>query len=231
VARPAAAPTTSAPPAVPRRAPGVTTTAPPPAGPAVQVVSGRRDSDEVALTFHGSGEVALTDELLAVVARLKAPITVFAVGTWLEQNPDVGARILAAGHELANHTYTHPALGSAGRSEVAAEIQRCRDVLVRQTGANGRWFRPSGMDRSTPLVLEEAGAAGYRTVVAYDVDPLDYQDPGAPAIIQRVQAGARPGSIVSLHLGHSGTVAAIEPVITSLRNRGLRPVTVGELLA
>jgi peptidoglycan/xylan/chitin deacetylase (PgdA/CDA1 family) len=199
-------------------------------GPAAFVGHGPRAGTAVALTFHGSGDPALTAAMLDATRRLALPITVFAVGRWLEQHPDLSGRILAAGHELANHTYTHPALGRLGAAAVAAEITRCRDVLAGQTGSGGRWFRPSGIDVPTQLMLDQAGLAGYRTVVGYDVDPHDYQDPGPAAVGQRVAAGLRPGSIVSLHLGHAGTVSAMDAIAAAVRERGLRAVTVGQLL-
>jgi len=184
----------------------------------------------VALTFHGAGDVVLVNQLLEVAHRLHAPITVFAVGTWLNANPSMAGKILSAGNELANHTYTHPALGQLGRAAVASEITRCRDILMAQSGAAGRWFRPSGIEVATPLMAEEAGRAGYRTVVGYDVDPHDYQDPGGPAVVSRVRAGLHPGAIVSLHTGHVGTVAALEPIVTAVRAAGLEPVLVRDLL-
>jgi len=201
-------------------------------GPAAAIYNGPRTSDGVALTFHGSGDVALTDQLLAEAARLQAPITVFAVGRWLDGNPAVAGRILAAGHELENHTYTHPTLAGASASVVSNEVTRCRDVLAAQTGSAGRYFRPSGMEpRYPPLVLDQAGSAGYGVVCGFDVDPLDYQDPGAAAIVSRVRAAVKPGSIVSLHLGHPGTVTAFPTVVADIRARGLRPVLVRDLLA
>jgi peptidoglycan/xylan/chitin deacetylase (PgdA/CDA1 family) len=138
--------------------------------------------------------------------------------------------LLAAGHELANHTYTHPSMGSLGAAAVAREIARCRDVLARQAPGRSHWFRPSGMDVPNALVLAEAGTAGYGTVVGYDVDPHDYQDPGATAIADRVRAGLQPGSIVSLHFGHAGTVAAFPQLVDIANQRGLKAVTVSELL-
>jgi len=201
-----------------------------PSGPARFVRSGPSDRHAVAFTFHGSGDVGLLDGLLAAARRADAPITVFAVGSWLDANPGVARTILDAGHELANHTYTHPALGRLGPAAVASEITRCRDALARHAGRPGLWFRPSGIETPTQLMLEEAGRAGYATVVGYDVDPRDYQDPGSTAVLDRVSAGLHPGSIVSLHTGHAGTVAAFEPMVMAARARGLRPVLVHELL-
>jgi len=201
-------------------------------GPARVVYSGARDRKQVALTFHGSGDPALTLQMLDEAKRLSAPITVFAVGQWLEQHPDMTRRILAAGHELENHTYTHPQLRGAGAATVGREVTRCRDVLATQTGAGGHYFRPSGMEGNYPtVVMEQAGLAGYGVVCGFDVDPSDYLDPGAAAIEARVRQALKPGSIVSLHLGHAGTVAAFPTLVGDARARGLQPVLVRDLLA
>ena len=79
-------------------------------------------------------------------------------------------------------------------------------------------------------MLDEAAKAGYSTVVGYDVDPLDYQDPGADAVVSRTLAAVRAGSIVSLHLGHGGTVDALDRIVTGIRKRGLEPATVTTVL-
>jgi peptidoglycan/xylan/chitin deacetylase (PgdA/CDA1 family) len=202
-----------------------------PSGPARVFYSGPRDRKQVALTFHGSGDPALTVELLAEAKRLKAPITVFAVGTWLQQHPDMTRRILADGHELENHTLTHPQLRGAGATTVAREVTGCRDILADQAGSGGQYFRPSGMEGNyPPVVMEQAGLAGYGTVCGFDVDPSDYLDPGAAAIASRVRQTVKPGSIISLHLGHSGTVAAFPTLVADVRARGLEPVLVRDLL-
>jgi peptidoglycan/xylan/chitin deacetylase (PgdA/CDA1 family) len=185
----------------------------------------------VAFTFHGSGDPALLHELLTGAARAGVPLTIFAVGSWLDQHPELAGVITGGGHELANHTYTHPALGRAGAAVVADEIVRCRDALTRHAGSPGAWFRPSGLEVPSALILAEAGRAGYRTVVGYDVDPLDYQDPPAATIVDRVAAKLHPGAVVSLHTGHPNTVAAFEPMIAAARHRSLMPVRISDLLA
>jgi peptidoglycan/xylan/chitin deacetylase (PgdA/CDA1 family) len=118
---------------------------------------------------------------------------------------------------------------------MTTEVDRCRDVIQRLTGAGGRFFRPSGTANGTdvpaPGVIDVAQAAGYQTVVGFDVDPADYQDPGAAVVSQRTLAAVQPGSIVSLHFGHSGTIDALPSIISGLRARGLTPVTMSSLLA
>jgi len=228
----AAPPTPSTPPAppattTPRRP---TRTAPPPAGPAIELVNGPRTRPEVALTFHGAGDPALARQVLATLAGARARVTVLAVGTWLQANPELARAIVGAGHELGNHTWTHPALAALGPAAISAEIDRCRDLIERLTGSPGAHFRQSQGQHSTPLIRALAGRAGYRTCLSYDVDSLDWQDPPADRITPTVMASVRPGSIVSMHLGHAGTVAAIAPLLDALAGRGLRPVTVTQLL-
>ncbi len=199
-------------------------------GPARFVTNGNRSSPGVALTFHCNGDPAMASRLLDEAARLSVPLTVFMVGTWLEDNRSVAERMLADGHELANHTFTHPSLGQLERSAVADEIVRCAHALSEVTGSPTRWFRASGMDVPTDLILEEAGRAGYPTSVGYDVDPLDYQDPGASVVVERVNAGVTNGSIVSLHFDHEGTIEALEPMVAYLHDRGLAARRVQDLL-
>ncbi|HVC70043.1 MAG TPA: polysaccharide deacetylase family protein [Acidimicrobiales bacterium] len=221
----------------PKRPPVTTTTVVPtttttaaPTGPATYVANGSRSGKGVALTFHGSGDVALTQQLLTEARQQSAPITIFGVGTWLEANPTMAHQILAAGHTLGNHTYDHPDLGSLDAGAVADEIQHCATILDQLEGDNGHWFRPSGIVVPTSFILEQAGLAGYPVSVGYDIDPLDYQDPGPSVIVQRVSAALRPGSIVSLHTGHAGTVQAFGALVELIRSRGLTPVLIGDLI-
>lgn len=202
-----------------------------PQAPAVEVINGERTKPQVALTFHGSGDPSLALALLQAAEARSASITVFAVGNWLAANEALGRRILSGGHELANHTYTHPDLGALPEPAVEAEFAKARDVLQQVSGSNGLYARPSQMNRATPLVLAAAGRVGYRTVVAFDVDPSDYLDPGSAAVISRTLAAVQRGSIVSLHLGHEGTVQALPAILDGLSARGLRPVTVKTLLS
>lgn len=191
---------------------------------------GNPSSKHFALTFHGAGDTTLSAAALTILKQLRAPITVFAVGNWAAANPKLMASFLQDGHELANHTFTHPSLRRLNRTNVATEISGCADALKQATGDIGLWFRPSGTPTPTTLMLEEALKVGYKTVVGYNVDPLDYQDPGTKAIVSRTLKALSGGSIVSLHLGHRGTVDALEQIVAGGRAAGLEPVTVTKLL-
>ena len=198
-------------------------------GPATEVVHGDRGSTHVALTFHGAGDPRLAQGILAAAKAGGARITVLAVGTWLQSYPAMGHAILDEGHELGNHTWHHRPMRQMSESSVYAEIVGGQRVVATYTSAP-TWFRPSGTPHSTPAILAAAGRAGYRTSLAFDVDPRDYADPGTSLVVSRTLAAVRGGSIVSLHLGHAGTVAALPKILEGLASRGLTPVTVSTLL-
>ncbi len=161
-------------------------------------------------------------------------ITAFMVGTFIDANPDLLARFVDEGHELANHTYSHLTFASLSRDEMTSEVVRCRDALVRATGSPGRFFRTSGtadgITAPSAQELDVIAAAGYDSVAGFDVDPSDYEDPGAEAVASRTAAAAGAGSIVSLHFGHEGTIDAMPAILDDLDRRGLRPVTLSQLL-
>jgi peptidoglycan/xylan/chitin deacetylase (PgdA/CDA1 family) len=226
----AATTVTGAPPTTAPAAPAPSTALPT----AQFVVTGPKSDDRVALTFHTNGDLGLVDEVLDVFASRNVHVTAFIVGEWLEANPDMAARIAAGGHEFANHTYSHPTFGDLSPDAMRDEIVRCRDVLTRLIGAPGRFFRPSGTDDGTTApgeqVLDAATQAGYGTVLGYDVDPLDYDDPGADVVVQRTLAAVAAGSIVSLHFGHSGTVEAMPAILDGIAQKGLKAGTASALL-
>ena len=194
------------------------------------IVNGPRTRTEVALTFHGAGERSLTEQILRDCADHDARITVFAVGQWLAGAPSLGPQILAAGHELGNHTWSHQQMPALSARVAQDEIRRGADALHSATGSTGWWFRPSGTPRSTATIRAAASRSGYQRCVSYDVDPEDYRDPGAAKVVSRTLAQVRPGSIVSLHLGHAGTVQALPKILAGLSAKGLLPVTLSRLL-
>lgn len=184
----------------------------------------------MALTFHGAGDPTTAEALLRAAEHADTPVTVLAVGSWLSQNPGMASRIRHGGHELGNHTLNHLPMRQLDESRAYDEIAGCATVLRHLTGSAGRWFRASGTQYTTPLIRTAAARAGYRICLSYDVDTRDYLDPGAAAVVRNGVDFAKPGSILSLHLGHTGTVQALPALVAGLRARGLQPVTVTDLL-
>ncbi|MFI7504957.1 polysaccharide deacetylase family protein [Streptomyces sp. NPDC049687] len=200
-------------------------------GQPAQITHGPRDRPRVALTFHGQGEPALAEALLAEAERHGARVTVLAVGTWLDQHPGLARRILDGGHDLGNHTHRHLDINAMSEAEARSEIVVCAARLKKLTGSVGTWFRPSRTARASPLVERLARDAGYPHVLSYDVDSLDFTSPGGPAVAATVLREIRGGSVVSLHFGYPDTLAALPAVLDGLAHRGLRAVTTTELLS
>lgn len=224
----------TAPPATtPATAPPDPTVAPP-VGPSQWVSRGPATANRVALTFHTDGDLSLADQILRTLKARGVPITSFLVGSWLAANPDWAKRLTDDGHELANHSYTHPTFANLAPTAMTDEIARTRDLLVQLTGKPGAYFRPSGtsngIDSPSAATLAAAGGAGYAVTLGYDVDPLDYQDPAPAVLTQRTLDAVAPGGIVSLHFGHPNTLAALPGILDGLTARGLTPVTASKLL-
>jgi peptidoglycan/xylan/chitin deacetylase (PgdA/CDA1 family) len=201
-----------------------------PAQDAVEVSYGPRSVPKVALTFHGNGDPALARTLLDQVEKTGVRISVFVVGTWLVSHPEMARRILQGNHDLGNHTMHHKPMRRLAAPEAHREVGDCAAVLRRTAGSPGRWFRASGTQQTTPVIRAAATAAGYATCVSYDVDGLDWKDPDAATVRRAVLGTVKPGSIVSLHLGHPVTIEALPAILTGLAAKGLQPVTLTELL-
>lgn len=186
-------------------------------------------ADAVALTFHGAGPPELATALLSEAEKAGAHLTILAVGQWLASYPQMADRILAGGHELGNHTEHHLDIDAMGFAQAYEEIEQCAERLEHLTGSRGRWFRQSQAQHASATVRKAAERAGYSTVLSYDLDSLDYTDPGTRVIENRVLDHVRGGDVVSLHLGHRQTVTALPVILEGLHRRGLRAVTASEL--
>src|SRR5258706_12820936 len=200
-------------------------------GPAQFIDRGSITANQVALTFHASGDPALAVALLDLLGGRATRVTVFAVGTWITAHADLGRRILDEGHELGNHTLTHQEMGRLTRAQVRDEIVGGGAAIASILGSIGPWFRPSGIKVPTEVILEEAGRAGYARSIGYSLDSLDFTDPGGAAVVASVNNHVQSGDIVSPHLWHPSTIDALSGILRNLATNGLEPVTLGTLLA
>ncbi|MFJ9772140.1 polysaccharide deacetylase family protein [Kitasatospora sp. NPDC101157] len=232
-AAPSPAPTATAAPATAQASAPPTPPVLPPlaAGTPYEVVHGPRTGKNVALTCHGSGDPKLATALLEAAEQHGARLTVMAVGSWLDQQPQMVRRILDAGHELGNHTQNHLNISAMTPDQARAEIAQCADRLKALTGSIGRWFRPSAAQYATSMVAEQAKAVGYEHVLSFDVDPRDYNDPTAAELQRRVLNAVRGGSVVALHMGHQCTIDALPAILDGLAKAGLKAVTASQLCA
>ena len=191
---------------------------------------GPRDGKKVALTFHGAGDPKIANDLLNIFSYTNTPVTIFAVGTFLKSNPDFAKKIIDGGHDLGNHTMTHTQMKTISAKRVDQEISECANLLKKLTGTQGSFFRPSGTQYSTGLIRKTAQKYGYKNCISYDVDSMDYQDPGKAAVISNINKSIKGGSIISLHFGHKNTVEAMPKIIENIAAKGFEPVTLTELI-
>lgn len=198
---------------------------------AAEIDCGPAKQPLVALTFDAGSSPTPTPAILQALADADLRCTFFLTGEWTAHNPKLVRRIAAAGHELGNHTYSHPDLRRLGASAVARELERT-DALVREVAGRGTrpYFRPpfGARDRR---VLREAARCGYRCVY-WTTDSLDSVRAGITPrqIERRVLTRVHPGSIILMHCGSAATAQALPHLLAALQQKGYRVVTVGELM-
>lgn len=198
--------------------------------PARLVVYGDRACPQIALTYDaGSG----ADGAAAIVDVLKkhgVTSTFFLTGKWVERYPDLAKRIAAEGHEIANHTYSHPDLTKLTPQEVIQQVQDGEAAIRRITGKETKpLFRePYGAFNETELRLIRQ--AGFSYSIYWEVDTLDWQFPPVQTLVNRITQKSKNGSIVLMHLNVPDTAIASDQAIAQLREKGFKLVTVTQVM-
>lgn len=203
---------------------------------------GARDK-MIALTFDDGPDPYWTPPILDTLKREAVPATFFVIGQNALEHPLLLQRIVREGHELGNHTYTHPNLAIASAAVTRIELNLTQRLLEAYTGRSTRLFRAPYFGDAEPTTADEllpaliAQQQGY-TVVGLHVDPGDWKRPGADKIVAdtvaQIAAATAQSSrnVVLLHDGggeRSQTLAALGPMIEQLRARGYQFVPVSTL--
>jgi peptidoglycan/xylan/chitin deacetylase (PgdA/CDA1 family) len=194
----------------------------------------------VALTFD-DGPSRWTPLVLDLLREYEARATFFVIGARVHERPDDVRRIVAEGHELGSHTFTHPRLTEIPDDEVREEIRGGQDAVEEVLGSPPRLFRAPGFyaeERELAIVEE----LGLEAVFAH-VDPQDWRpERDSHTIFRCVLEGLQPGAIVDLHDGFppppttsrvdcTPTVEALDHLLLCLPAEGYEPVTISELAA
>ena len=188
-----------------------------------------RDDGAIALSFDAAWGADNTQKILDVLDEYGVKTTFFVVGRWAEEYPDTVRAIAAAGHEVMNHSQTHPQMSGLGRAEMLRELDRCSDGIEALTGARPGLFRAPFGDYSDAVVA--AARERGMTAVQWDVDSLDWKDLPADEIWARVTGKVKSGSIVLFHNAGLHTPEALPRVLeTLIREKGYKVVPVSELL-
>lgn len=187
----------------------------------------------VALTFDDGPTPEFAGEIMEVLASRRVRATFFVIGGDVAAAPEVARRLVAAGHDLGNHSYTHTRMALKSQAFLRGEVERTDAVIRAARHAGEIYFRPPFGRKlvGLPWYLWRTG----RTTVTWDVEPDSYPEVAATAegIASHVAQRVRPGSIVLLHVWYASRAtsrAAVPLVIDRLQADGYRFVTVGELL-
>ncbi|MCS6775905.1 MAG: polysaccharide deacetylase family protein [Chloroherpetonaceae bacterium] len=178
----------------------------------------------VALTFDDGPKPGLTETLLRVLRQEQVVATFFVIGRHVSDYPDLARQIVEAGHELANHSYTHSNLTRLSPEVIARELLQTQVAIQSATGRVPRFVRPPGGNWN-PKVAQVARDWGL-TPCMWTVDVYGSEVVGAQQVADAVLQQVRPGSIILMHNGKMSTLQALPTVIRELKRRGYGFVTV-----
>ena len=194
---------------------------------------------DVALTFDDGPDPKWTPMVLDILKKYNVKATFFLVGSQAEQYPDIVKRIVAEGHLVGNHTYTHANLAAIPAKQVQLELNATQRLIESITGRSTTLFRPPYDADSHPTHLDELvplkqvqDDLGY-LIVMENIDPEDWARPGTDVIVDRIKELRRDGSLILLHDAGGNreqTVEALPQIIDWLLTRGDHIVPLSDLL-
>lgn len=183
---------------------------------------------QVFVTFDGGADA---DGLVPILEALKArglKTTFFLTGQWVNAYPDLGRRILAEGHEIANHSMRHPNMAGWGEDKIAQELGKAEQAMQTVLGRRfAPFFRfPFGAQNSRVEQIVEK--LGYKPVY-WNIDTLDWKEPSVASIQQKVRSRVRRGSVILMHVGSKNGPKALPKMLDELLARGFRPGRLSDL--
>ena len=188
------------------------------------------ESSTVAMTFDDGPHPKLTPKLLDLLKERGIKATFFVIGKNVAEFPDIAKRIVDEGHEIANHSWSHPQLTKLSQAAFAAEIAQTNDAIEKATGVRPVVMRPPyGAINSTltKRLNEEYGLS----VIIWSVDPLDWKIRKSDHVSSHIIKNAAPGAIILAHDIHASTIDAMPATFDALQSKGYKFATVSELIA
>jgi peptidoglycan/xylan/chitin deacetylase (PgdA/CDA1 family) len=181
------------------------------------------------MTFDDGPSATLTPKLLDLLAAHHIKATFFVIGENVAEHPEIVARAAREGHEIGNHSWSHPNFGKMSDESVRHQLQQTDDAIKNATGKRPTLMRPpygSITAREKRWIHDEFGY----NIILWDVDPYDWKRPGPAVVRARILKETRPGSIVLSHDIHPGTIEAMPSTFDELEAKGFKFVTVSELI-
>lgn len=188
------------------------------------------DGPFIAMTFDDGPHPVLTPKLLDLLKAHGIKATFFLIGQNAAKYPDIVRRIVAEGHEIGNHTWSHPQLTKLAPGELHDEITKTSDVLATITGHPPALMRPP-YGATSPLINQWLAREFGMKVIIWSVDPLDWRYHDSAHVESVILAETKPGAIILSHDIHATTVAAMPETLDVLLAKGYKFVTVSELIS
>lgn len=194
----------------------------------IPIYSVETEKKQVAVTFDAAWSAEDTDELISILNNHGAKATFYMVGDWVTQNPEAVLKLYNAGHEMGNHSDSHPSYSNISREEIRKQLNDCNEKIEEVTGEKPKTARaPSGdYDNKSIEVTESFGMK----MIQWDVDSLDWKLLSVDEMYDRVIEKTQNGSIILFHNGVENTPEALDKILTKLKADGYEFVTVSELI-
>lgn len=189
--------------------------------------TGSTDGKRIAITFDDGPHASLTYRILDELRTHHIKTTFFVIGNNAKRYPWVLQQIVAEGHEIGNHTYSHRILSQLSNEKVEEEIKRCQEIVKETTGCEPSLFRPPYGNYRTNT--REIARQFRLNIILWSVDPRDWRIHDDERIYQEVIRHVRPGSIILCHDNHPATIKALPRIFDTLTTDGYQFVTVSEL--
>ena len=188
------------------------------------------ESDEkvCAISFDAAWGNEQTDTLLDILDEYDVKSTFFLVKQWVDSYPDSVRDIAAHGHDIGNHSATHPHMNSLSEQEQKEEIVSCNEAVENLTGKSPALFRAPYGEYNNALVQNVKALDMY--CVQWNIDSLDWKNPAPDDMVSRIEQNLTQGSIILLHNGAQNTPEALPKIIEAIQNKGYKIVPVSELI-
>ena len=187
-----------------------------------------RKDNLASISFDAAWGNEDTQQIIDILAKYDVKATFFVVGEWVDKYPESVLALHNAGHEIMNHSDTHPHMTQLSADDMIKQVEGCSSKIEKVTGVKPNLFRPPYGDYNDS-VISTLKNAGYYTI-QWDVDSLDWKELSAEQITKRVLDKTQPGSIVLFHNAALHTPEALPMILESLKAKDIQLVKISELI-
>ena len=187
------------------------------------------DKKQIAISFDAAWGNDDTEQLISILAEYDVPATFFVVGAWVDKYPESVKALSDAGHQIQNHSNTHPYMSKLSAEQITDELESCNKKIENITGVRPNLLRPPYGDYNNCLIETTQSLDMY--TIQWSVDSLDWKDNATPdSIYQRVTSKVKNGSIVLFHNDADHTPAALPNILKCLKDEGYEFVFISDLI-